>query len=45
MEVTKEADAQIEIFEPVLGEIVADDSFAFTLLSCHCSGGGIELNN
>jgi hypothetical protein len=25
-----------EIFEPVLGELVSDDSFAFTLLSCHC---------
>lgn len=24
------------IFEPVLGELVSDDSFAFTLLSCHC---------
>jgi len=27
-----------EIFDPVLGEIVSDDSFSFTLLSCHCSG-------
>jgi hypothetical protein len=25
-----------EVFEPVLGELVSDDSFAFTLLSCHC---------
>lgn len=25
-----------DIFEPVLGELVSDDSFAFTLLSCHC---------
>lgn len=25
-----------EIFEPVLGEMLSDDSFAFTLLSCHC---------
>ena len=25
-----------EIFEPILGELVSDDSFAFTLLSCHC---------
>ena len=25
-----------EIFEPVLGELVSDDSFAFTLLPCHC---------
>ena len=28
---------EIEIFEPVLGEVVSDDSFSFTLLSCHCS--------
>lgn len=28
---------EIEIFEPILGEIVSDDSFSFTLLSCHCS--------
>ncbi|MEK5034039.1 hypothetical protein MKY96_21490 [Paenibacillus sp. FSL R7-0302] len=27
---------QEDIFEPVLGELVSDDSFAFTLLSCHC---------
>lgn len=26
-----------DIFEPVLGEIVSEDSFAFTLLSCHCN--------
>ena len=26
-----------EVFEPVLGEMLSDDSFAFTLLSCHCS--------
>lgn len=25
-----------EVFEPVLGELVADDAFSFTLLSCHC---------
>lgn len=25
-----------DIFEPVLGELVSDDSFSFTLLSCHC---------
>lgn len=25
-----------EIFEPILGELVSDDSFAFTLLSCNC---------
>lgn len=25
-----------ELFEPVLGELVSDDAFAFTLLSCHC---------
>ncbi|MCI9448820.1 MAG: hypothetical protein HFE30_01005 [Clostridiales bacterium] len=33
MEVEIEED---EIFEPVLGEMLSDDSFAFTLLSCHC---------
>lgn len=32
-----------EIFEPVLGELVADDAFSFTLLSCHCSGGVPEV--
>jgi len=26
-----------DVFEPVLGEMLSDDSFAFTLLSCHCS--------
>jgi len=31
-----------DIFEPVLGEVVSDDSFAFTLLSCHCSGNSTE---
>jgi hypothetical protein len=30
-----------DVFEPVLGEIVSDDSFAFTLLSCHCSSSSI----
>jgi len=34
----EEKEIEIEIFEPVLGEIVSDDSFSFTLLSCHCSG-------
>lgn len=29
-------DTEEVIFEPVLGELVSDDSFAFTLLSCHC---------
>ncbi len=27
-------------FDPILGEIVADDVFSFTLLSCHCSKCG-----
>ena len=26
-----------EIFEPVLGEFLSDDSFEFTLLSCGCN--------
>ncbi len=32
---------EVDTFEPVLGEYIADDAFAFTLLSCHCSGGSI----
>ncbi len=36
-EMTKQLmEPQEDIFEPVLGELVSDDSFAFTLLSCHC---------
>jgi len=33
---TKTKEPVEEVFEPVLGELVSDDSFAFTLLSCHC---------
>jgi len=27
-----------DYFDPFIGELVPDDGFAFTLLSCHCSG-------
>ncbi|WP_280114382.1 hypothetical protein [Paenibacillus camerounensis] len=36
MELAINKTEQEDIFEPVLGELVSDDSFAFTLLSCHC---------
>ena len=36
VEETNNSKAEDEIFEPILGELVSDDSFAFTLLSCHC---------
>lgn len=30
----------LEEYDPYIGELVPDDGFAFTLLSCHCSVAG-----
>ena len=38
-EVTQEEKVvEDEDFDPFIGELIPDDGFAFTLLSCHCSG-------
>lgn len=31
-------------FNPLLSEVVPDDSFSFTLLACHCSASAYTPN-
>ena len=31
----------LEEYDPYIGELLPDDGFAFTLLSCHCSVGDV----